>query len=89
MYNYLKEQYQLVMGGFDKADITKVVKLANKVSAKMNTLVLLYKIRKLIKRKMVKLIIQTAFSTDLSFLVISLSKLDLIQYKFLVYLPLV
>lgn len=77
------------MGGFDKADITKVVKLANKVSAKMNTLVLLYKIRKLIKRKMVKLIIQTAFSTDLSFLVISLSKLDLIQYKFLVYLPLV
>lgn len=77
------------MGGFDKADITKVVKLANKVSAKMNTLVLLYKIRKLIKRKMVKLIIQTAFSTDLSFLVNSLSKLDLIQYKFLVYLPLV
>ena len=77
------------MGGFDKADITKVVKLANKVSAKMNTLVLLYKIRKLIKRKMVKLIIQTAFSTDLSFLVISLIKLDLIQYKFLVYLPLV
>lgn len=77
------------MRGFDKADITKVVKLANKVSAKMNTLVLLYKIRKLIKRKMVKLIIQTAFSTDLSFLVISLSKLDLIQYKFLVYLPLV
>ena len=77
------------MGGFDKADIMKVVKLANKVSAKMNTLVLLYKIRKLIKRKMVKLIIQTAFSTDLSFLVNSLSKLDLIQYKFLVYLPLV